>query len=220
MPIRGHEHMSWLIEDYLAVLCHSRPHPLLEEEDVLAVKTEPAVLLEARDRSLVVRLGRHHIERNGLAVLKRLGQHLAGMEMEKRLVCYRTDRIRTLRAFISQPRSLTAGDKKHTHASGRKLLGTCRHGRSVRLALQLGDLRRCRCGDTLCRLFFRLAADESRKHRPAPCKLREVDRGNLRKQRLARLYAKLPPKIEDMTLSVGLKNLFRFRIVHCLKPFL
>ena len=127
MPVRGHEHMTWLVEDYLAVLCHPRPHSLLEEEDVLAVKTEPAVLLEARNRSLIVSLGRHHIERNGFPVLESLGQHLAGMEMEKRLVRYRADRIRTLRAFIPQPRSLASGNKQHTHAPGGKFLGACRN---------------------------------------------------------------------------------------------
>ena len=117
VPVGAHEDVAGGVHDDLPVLRHSGPHPLGEEEHVLRVEPEVIVLLEAADRRLVVRLARHHVERNRAAIADGARENLAGMEVEERSARDRPDRVAALRPVVAEARALPARHEKRGDAA-------------------------------------------------------------------------------------------------------
>ena len=142
VTVGGHEDVPGLIEDDLTVLRHPRPHALGEEEDVVGVESEVLVLLEALHGRLVIRLRRHHVERNRRAVADRAREDLARVEVEERRAGNRSDRVAALRSVVAEARALSARDQQCRDAPGLQLLLARGNRLLERGALQLGDFRR------------------------------------------------------------------------------
>ena len=114
MSIGTHKDMSGRIKNDLPLRSECRPHPLLEEEDVLTWQTEEVVFLEMRTRGGVIRIGRHDIEGYMRAIRAVKPQNLTRMEPKERTVAHGSNGVRPLRSLIPQARPLPASHEQNS----------------------------------------------------------------------------------------------------------
>ena len=213
VSVGAHEDAAGRLEDDLAVGRHAGPHALLEEDHVRRVEPEVVVLLEVRHGGGVVRGARHHVERDRRLVAEGEREDLARVEVEERRARDRADRVGALRAVEAEARALPARDEQHAHVPGRELLLAGVDGALQRRALQLVHLR----GGRLALLRGGRAA--AGDHRLAARQLLEVDRLDLREERLALRRGEFLPELQDVSLPVLLQCRLGLFVCHLDLPW-
>ena len=199
MAVWAHEHAAGLVEDDLAVGRHAGPHALAEEDHVLRVQAEVAVVLEVRDRGVVVRLARHHVERDADRVLDGGRENLARMEVEEGRARDGADGVGALGTVEAEARALAARDEQHADMSGREFLLARRDGLLQRRALELGHLRRRGLA------LLRGRGDFAGENLLATRDFLEVDLLDLRQQGLPLGRGELLPEAQELLLPVLLQ---------------
>ncbi len=207
VPVGAHEDMSRGVHDDLPVLRHSGPHPLGEEEHVLRVEPEVIVLLEAADRRLVVRLARHHVERDRAAVADRAREDLARVEVEERRARDGPDGVAALRPVVAEARTLPARDEQRGDAAGLQLLLARGDRLGELFALEDRHLRRL-----ALRAVRHLRA--LRERALAVLDALRIDRRDLLEERGLFGLVQLFPIGEDVLLAAALEPFFRFSVIH------